>query len=156
MAIAITLKEYLADTGVDYELLKHSPTYDSTQTAAIAHIPGKHLAKAVMLEDINGRYLLAVIPANYHVDLGKLRRQFNLQLDLATEAELAKVFDDCKPGAVPPVGTAYGIDVMLDDSLIECSDIFFEGGDHIHLVHLSGRDFQQLFPRAKHASFSSR
>lgn len=154
MAIAITLKEYLADAGVSYEILKHSPTRDSTQTAAIAHIPGEHLAKAVMLEDEDGRYLLAIIPSNQHVDLGELHRQFHILLGLATEAELDKVFDDCEPGAVPPVGEAYGIDVMLDNSLEECPDVYFEGGDHVHLVHLNGKDFRQLMPRAIHASFA--
>ena len=155
MAIAITLKKYLAHTGVDYDLLKHSPTHSSIQTAAITHIPGNQLAKAVMLEDNNGRYLLAVIPANQHVDLDKLRRRFQIQLGLAAETELNKVFTDCAVGAIPPIGMAYGIDVMIDSRLDGTSDIFFEGGDHIHLVHLSGKDFQQLFPRVKHASFAN-
>lgn len=155
MAIAITLKEYLADAGVSYELLKHSPTRDSTQTAEVAHIPGEYLAKAVMLEDEDGRYLLAIIPSNHHVDLGKLHRQFKIQLGLTTEVELGKVFDDCEEGAIPPVGEAYGIDVMLDSSLDECPDVYFEGGDHVHLVHIKGEDFRHLMPHARHARFST-
>ena len=155
MAIAITLKEYLANAGVNYELLKHSPTQDSTQTARIAHIPAEHLAKAVMLEDEDGRYLLAIIPSNHHVDLGKIHRQFKIQIGLATEAELATVFDDCTQGAIPPIGEAYGIDVMLDTRLDACPDVYFEGGDHVHLVHINGKDFTQLMSHARHASFAT-
>lgn len=154
MAIAITLKEYLADAGVSYELLKHSPTGDSRQTAKVAHIPDDLLAKAVLLEDDDGRYLLAIIPADRHIDFGKLHRDYHIQLGLATEAELDNIFEDCASGAIPPVGEAYGIDVMLDNSLDNCPDIYFEGGDHVHLVHLRGEDFKQLMPRAIHNNFT--
>lgn len=75
-------------------------------------------------------------------------------MGLATEAEVGEIFDDCELGAVPPVGEAYGIDVMLDNSLNDCPDVYFEGGDHVHLVHVSGEDFRQLMPRAIHASFA--
>ena len=154
MAIAITLKEYLADAGVSYELLKHSPTGDSRQTAEVAHIPGDLLVKAVLLEDDDGRYLLAIIPSDQHVDLAKLQQQYKIHLDLATEQEIVDVFDDCDVGAIPPVGEAYGIDVMMDNRLESCPDVYFEGGDHIHLVHLSGNDFKQLMKRAIHTDFA--
>ena len=139
MAIAITLKEYLRDAGISYELLTHSPTGDSRQTAEIAHIPDELLAKAVLLEDEDGRYLLAILPANRHIDLGKLRQQYKLHLELAPEKELQEVFDDCTPGAVPPMGEAYGINVMLDRSLEDCPDIYFEGGDHTRHQHKNRR-----------------
>jgi len=154
MAIAITLKEYLTDAGVSYELLKHSPTNDSTQTAEVSHIPGEYLAKAVMLEDEDGRYLLAIVPSDQHIDLAKLQQLYKIRLDLATEQELGEIFTDCELGAVPPVGDAYGIDVMMDDSLDTCPDVYFEGGDHVHLIHLSGKDFRQLVPHAIHASIT--
>ena len=34
---------------------------------------------------------------------------------------------DCEPGAVPPLGAAYGLDVVVDDSLTDHSDVYFEG-----------------------------
>ena len=154
MGIAITLKEYLREAGVDYELVKHAPTLDSIQTAIITHVSGKKLAKAVMLEDTDGRYLLAIIPANKYIDLEKINRQFNIELELAAEHELSDVFDDCEPGAIPVIGEAYGVAVMLDESLTECSDIYFEGGDHMHLVHLNRQDFSRLMAPAIHARFT--
>lgn len=154
MAIAITLQEYLSDMDVDYDILKHAHTEVSTQTARIAHIPGEQLAKSVVLEDENGRYLLAVIPSNRHVSLGKLHQQYKIRMGLATEAELEEIFDDCELGAVPPVGDPYGIDVIMDNSLEQCSDVYFEAGDHVNLVHLSGESFQRLMNKARHGSFT--
>jgi len=154
MAIAITLQEYLEHEGVSYDVVAHAPTGASSHTAAIAHVPGDQLAKSVMLEDEDGRYLLAVIPASHYVDLGELHRQFNKQLGLASEDDVGAMFDDCELGAVPPIGDAYGIDVILDDSLEDCPDVYFEAGDHTGLVHVSGEDFRQIMALARHGRFS--
>lgn len=155
MAIAITLREYLADKDVDYDIIEHDYTVASTKTAEAAHIPGRQLAKSVMLEDEDGRYLLTVIPSTYHVDLGKLHREYDMFMGLASEWELNEIFNDCDTGAIPPIGNAYGIDVLVDDSLEDCSDVYFEAGDHEHLVHLSGSSFHELMSSAKHGQFSS-
>ncbi len=154
MAIAITLKSYLTDKNIDYTVLIHSHTYASSETAQVAHIPGKHMVKSVMLEDENGRYLLAVIPANYQVNLDKLHNQYHKHLVLAPENEVGHLFADCELGAIPPIGNAYGIDVIMDKSLENCSDVYFEAGDHTHLIHMSGMQFTQLMSNVTHSDFA--
>ncbi len=153
MAIAITLLEYLEWKGVDYDILKHPHTYGSLQTAEMAHVPGDQVAKCVVLEDDKG-YLMAVLPATHHLELGKLHWQLDRHLGLATEKELGDLFGDCETGAIPPVGEAYGFDVIVDDSLMDSNDIYFEAGDHRELIHVSGFDFMNLLPGAEHGSFS--
>ncbi len=153
MAIPITLLEYLEWKGVDYELIEHPHTSSSMKTAESAHIPGDQLAKGIVLEDENG-YLMAILPATHRLELSKIHRQFNRRLGLVTEQELGDLFTDCDEGAVPPVGEAYGFDVVMDDSLANCSDIYFEAGDHTDLVHVSGNDFRCLMADAKHGQFS--
>jgi len=44
--------------------------------------------------------------------------------------------------------------VMWDDSLQGKPDIYFEGGDHRTVVHISGDDFSRLMATANHARFS--
>lgn len=153
MAIAIKLREYLERQGVKYDLLEHPYTTDSMHTASEAHIPGDYLAKCVLLEDENG-YLMAVIPATYRVDLAMLRRLLNRRLGLATEQELADLFQDCELGAIPPIGKAYGIDVVMDENLAQCKEVYFEAGDHTALVHIDGMDFQGLMTGTMCGHFS--
>lgn len=153
MAIAIKLQEYLERQGIKYDLLEHAYTIDSMHTASVAHIPGDYLAKCVLLEDEDG-YLLAVIPATHRVDLAMLRRLLNRRLGLATEQELADLFGDCELGAIPPIGRAYGIDVVMDESLAGCKEVYFEAGDHTELVHVNGGDFQGLMTGAMRGYFS--
>jgi len=155
MAIAMTLKEYLDDSGIDYDVTIHSQTTTDTQTARVAGIPDEELAKSVMLEDDSGHFTLAVIPSNRHVDLGKLQNIYKSHVSLAPEEILDELFDDCEPGAIPVTGEAYGFDVVWDEKLAECKDIYFEAGDHTHLIHTSGEDFQQLMGNADHCGFTT-
>jgi Ala-tRNA(Pro) deacylase len=112
-------------------------------SAQAAHIPGDRLAKCVLLEDDYG-FLMAVIPATHRVDLGALHRMLDRNLGLATDRVLIELFKDCEPGAVPPLGPAYGIDTILDERLLDAPDIYFEAGDHQALIHLDASEFRRL------------
>lgn len=154
MAIAMTLKDYLDDLGIDYDVSTHSHTATNTQTARAAGISDEQLAKSVMLEDDNGHYMLAVIPSNRRVDLGALDERYKSHVNLAPAEMLSELFDDCEPGAIPVTGDAYGYDVIWDDKLAECKDVYFEAGDHMHLIHTTGDNFQQLMGNADHCGFT--
>lgn len=152
MAIAIRIEDYLIEQGVDYDVISHPHSSTSMETAQLAHVPGGLIAKSVVLEDDRG-YMLAVLPASCRVDLGELHRLTNRNLGLATEFELGALFEDCEPGAVPPFGTVYEMDTIVDDSLAEASDIYFEAGDHEQLIHVSGETFETLMGEAQHSEF---
>ena len=146
MTIATSVQHCLAREGVHYEMIAHERTGDSNHTAQAAHISGDRLAKCVMLEDDQG-FLMAVLPASRKVDLGAVRRQLNRELGLVTDRVL-DLFKDCEPGALPPLGLAYGIETILDQSLVDAPDIYFEAGDHRALVHVSGSGFLKLMANA--------
>lgn len=154
MAMAPTLQTYLARKGIAYDLLHHRHTDSSTNSAFSAHVPPNQVAKPVILEDEDGSYLMAVIPANRHVRIGQLNKLLHRRMGLATEAELPALFADCEPGAVPPLGAAYGIDTIVDESLDACPDIYMESGDHSDLIHLKGTTFRRLMRESQHAQIS--
>lgn len=153
MTIAASVQDHLNREGVRYETITHEHTRDSSHSAQAAHIPGDQLAKCVMLEDAAG-YVMAVLPATHKVDLGAVHRQLDRKLGLATDRELADLFKDCEPGAIPPLGRAYGIDTILDESLNGAQDVYFEAGDHMTLVHVTGQDFQRLMADAPRGEIS--
>ena len=153
MAMAISVRRYLEDADIDYAVQRHSRTETSCRTVEKAGISGDRFAKSVILEDEQG-YLMAVVPATHHVQLGKLSRQLGRHLGLATEDELRTLFCDCEPGAVPPLGEAYQMAVIMDDSLATCPDVYFEAGDHTDLIHVGREDFRKLMRRARHGLFS--
>jgi len=153
MAIAMKLKAYLDKEHVKYDVIRHSYSASSMHTAQQAHISGEHIAKAVLLHDDTG-YILAIVPATHKVRLGKLHKRFKRYLTLADESDIHEVFDDCSIGAIPPIGKAYDMDVIYDDSLNDREDIYFEAGDHTSLVHVSRDDFRTLLDKVPHGIIS--
>lgn len=155
MGMAMKLADYLRAHSVQFELLAHSHTGNSLQSAEATHVPPGCLAKAVVLEDEDAHMVMAVLPASRKLDLGELRDRTGRMLHLATEAELRARFDDCALGAVPPIGKAYGMETIVDDSLMAQPEVYFEAGDHETLVRVKTGDFVGLLEGASHMAFSA-
>ena len=151
MGVAISIREYFSNTGVEFETVKHRRTECASDSAEASKIPEKHMAKAVVLRNEDG-YLLSVIPSSEKVDLNKIRDLIDQRVVLASESEFAALFPDCEKGAVPAVGAAYGLYSIIDDSLDDIDDIYFEGGDHQTLIHISGSQFGELTRKSMHES----
>ena len=154
MSIAPTLQQYLAHRHVEYDVIPHTATASSVPTAAACHIPADYLAKGVVLRTGDG-YVLAVLPASQRIRRADLRGTLGEDFELASEHEIDQLFRDCAPGAVPPVGECYGLDLVIDDSIREQLDVYFEGGDHSTVVHMSQAQFALLTEGAPHGRFGS-
>ena len=140
MGIASTVRDFLDQSGVEYELIHHLFSRNSRSAARAAQVPEEQVAKPVLLEDADG-FVLAVVPASRRVELGHVEQRLGRKLTLASERELRGVFSDCRKGAMPALGQAYGVKVVWDDCLAASPDIYFDAGDHTDLVHISGQDF---------------
>ena len=153
MTVAPTLQKYL-DQTVTYEIISHDPTMSSTRTAEACHVPGDCLAKGVVLRR-DGGYLLAILPASHHIDMSDLKMQLGHKVDLASEDEIERLFEDCERGAVPPLGECYGLDVIVDNSIDARRHVYLEGGDHATLIRLEGPQFARLTAKAWRGHFST-
>jgi len=148
MAIAASLKTYLAQQSAVYETVAHPHSDSSLTTASVAHVPADRLAKAVIVKD-GDSYAMVVVPSDHHLHLGRLHHHLGDEVGLATEAELAALFPDCELGAIPPLGAAYGLRTLVDDGLTAQAEVFFESGDHLNLVKVSGEQFLALLGDAE-------
>ena len=153
MTIALRLRRYLESEGIKYDTLAHTRTLTSSRTAQAAHVSGELLVKSVIVHHELG-YVVAVAPSTHRVELGTLQGILNLRLGLATENEIGRLFDDCELGAIPPVGAAYGLAVVVDESADHLPDVYFEAGDHATLVHVTGDVFRRLTKNARRSHFS--
>lgn len=152
MNIAPSVQDFLAERQIGYELRTHARSASSLDTAKLAHVPANRLAKAVVMKDESG-YFVAALPSCNHIAgtrLGKALHRHALRL--ATEWEVATLFADCDYGAVPPLGEPYGLPLIVDEALDGEPDVYFEAGDHEHLVHLTHGEFLRATadaPRAR-------
>ena len=155
MTIATRLKDFIDGKGISYDTVAHHRTSTSRQSAIAAHVPGSIVAKSVVVHHELG-YALAVVPSTHRIELGTLQDVMDKRLGLASEDEVTSLFADCDTGAIPPIGAPYDVPVIVDESLGDAADIYFEGGDHRTLVHVSGEDFRNLTMGAYRARFSHR
>jgi Ala-tRNA(Pro) deacylase len=154
MDIAPSVQDFLAERQIGYELSAHPRSHTSLESARLAHVPACCLAKAVVLKDGAG-YLVAVLPSSDHVSGGRLAEALHRHgLRLATEWEVATLFGDCAYGAVPPLGDPYGLPLVVDEALDGEPDVYFEAGDHEHLVHLTHGEFLRMTAEAPRAQFT--
>jgi len=153
MAMAETIECYLLKHRVEYELVAHPRTFSSRDSAKAAHIAEDHIAKAVIVRDEQG-YAMVVIPGDHWLKLEALQQEADRNFVLAAESDATRLFPDCEPGAIPPLGPAYGLDTFLDESLTSLANVYFEAGDHVDLVHVNGNAFHELLKGVRHGHFS--
>ena len=138
------LTELLEKSHVSYATVAHPPAYTAQEIAASAHVPGKEMVKTVMVK-INGRMAMLVLPSTRKVVLYELREMLGSDdVTFASENEFRDLFPDCEPGAMPPFGNLYGVDVYVAPSLAEDKEIAFNAGSHTELMRVAYADFARL------------
>ena len=143
MAIA-RLRDYLDAHQVRYAVISHSPAYTAPEIAESAHVPGRELAKVVIVR-IDGRLAMAVLPSTRQLHAERLRKAVGAhELVLAEESQFAPHFPDCDPGAMPPFGRLYGLEVFVAPDLAAHERICFNAGTHRDLIRMSYADFERL------------
>ena len=149
------LKKFLDDEKAKYVTIEHSPAYTAQEIAASAHLPGKELAKTVMVK-INDKMAMAVLPASHKVNFDRLKKAAGAsKVKLAHEQEFRDMFPESEVGAMPPFGNLYGMEVFVDEILSQDEEIAFNAGSHTELIKLAYRDFERLV-KPKAAKFSAR
>ncbi|MCU7812539.1 MAG: YbaK/EbsC family protein [Candidatus Thiodiazotropha sp. (ex Notomyrtea botanica)] len=154
MGISYTVKSCLEEQSINYELIPHAHTRTSKESAGAAHVPTDHLAKAVIVKE-DENYIMVVVPSDYHVHLGKLHHLLGRNVGLATEHELVSLFPDCEGGAIPPLGAVFQLNTLVDSSLFYQPVIYFESGDHEHLVKVTGEQFSMLLGDAERVNVAT-
>ncbi|MBB3230225.1 aminoacyl-tRNA deacylase [Halomonas stenophila] len=135
---------FLDENGVKYVIQQHSPAYTAQEVAEAAHVPGRHFAKSVMIT-VDGRLALAVLPATDRVDLRRLAQSLGVQaVELAEEGEFSGRFPDCEPGAMPPFGNLFDLEVFVSPHLAEADIIAFNAGNHREVMQLAYSVFDRL------------
>jgi Ala-tRNA(Pro) deacylase len=149
------LRQFLDSNGIKYVTISHSRAFTAQEIAASAHVPGKELAKTVIVK-LDGEMAMVVLPASYKIDFDLLREVTDAKdIALATEREFKDAFPGCDVGAMPPFGNLYDIPVFVAETLAEDEEIAFNACSHTELVKLAYADFER-FVRPKVVRISAK
>ena len=140
----MNVSEFLANKGVEFEAVPHADTYDAQRMAQTLHVSGDEVAKTVLLRTATNNFALAVLPASQDVDFKKAAEALGEGVALATEFDISQSFPDCELGAIPPFGSEYGLRTLVDVSLAEDEQIFFEGNTHHEAFRIGFEDFRSI------------
>lgn len=134
---------FLAEQHVAFETIVHAPAYTAQKRAKVLHVPGRLVAKSVLVVGPGG-FALAVLPATCQIDLEALADALGGPVRLANAREVAEMFRDCECGVVAPFGTLYGLPTLLDAGIDAEDLIVFEAHTHEEAIRMRCRDFERL------------
>ena len=138
------LEAYLREHQVPFQIQHHAQTFGAQKIAESEHIPGKMVAKTVIVLADNNMIAL-ILPASQRADLDKARTALGAkELRLAQEAEFAATFPDCEVGTMPPFCNLYGIPVYVEQGLTELETMIFPVGTYTDTMSLKYADFERL------------
>ena len=139
-----TLKQFLDANRVKYVSIIHSAAYTAQEVAQSLHMPGRAMAKVVIIE-LDGKMAMAVLPANRKVVVQDVRDVTGCDdVKFASEAEFKSRFPDCEVGAMPPFGNLYAMDVYVSEELARSQEIAFNAGSHVEVIRMAYADFERL------------
>ncbi len=144
MSIPKKISSYMDSKHVSYSHILHPPGYTAEEVANKIHCLKHELAKTIAVH-MDGRDILAVIPASDMLDIHLLQQSFGAKhIKFFSENELNQKFKDCETGAMPIFGHLYGMEVIVSDNLLEDGEIYFNAGTHIDAIKCSMEDFIKL------------
>ena len=144
MDCKVRLEAYLREKQVPFEIRHHPRAVTAQEVAASEHVPGKMLAKTVMVL-ADGKMIMLALPAPYQVDMEKASTALGAgEVRLAQEGEFEGTFPDCEVGAMPPFGNLYEVPVYVEEALAEDETIVFRAGTHTDTMSVRYADFERL------------
>jgi Ala-tRNA(Pro) deacylase len=153
MPILRKLQEYLDEHQIKYQVLTHSTAYTAQEVAQTQHVPGKMLAKVVMVKKEDGTPVMLVLPASHKVDFAQLREVLGTRTELEQEHEFRDLFAGCETGAEPPLGNLFNLETVVDTALTQDEEVVFNAGSHWQTVRMRYADYARLV-RPRVASFA--
>ncbi len=138
------LHTYLNEQNVKFTTVSHSAAFTAQETAASAHVRGVELAKTVIVS-LDGTLTMCVLPASHQVDFALLRESTDSKTaSLVPEEDYKQLFPDCGPGAEPPFGNLYGMDVVVSGALLQDREVAFNACSYSEIVRMSLDDYLRL------------
>jgi Ala-tRNA(Pro) deacylase len=142
----MNIPAFLKEQHCTFGLLPHPTTYTAQEMAHELHVPGREVAKTVLLRaGDDDEFVVAVVPAHKLVDLRRASRLLGgSTVSLARESEIEQHCPDCERGVLPPFGSRYGMKTIVDEGLADDEAIVFEGNTHNEAIQMRFDEYRRV------------
>jgi Ala-tRNA(Pro) deacylase len=125
------LLDWLKSKDVEYEVHEHDVAFTARATAMAEGIDPRTFAKVVGVVTDDGRTALVVLDATDNVDMRKARLALHAgEVRLLNEDDLTALAPGCAAGAIPAVGSLFGLPTFVDYAVRDDREISFNAGSH--------------------------
>ncbi|MEX1344774.1 MAG: YbaK/EbsC family protein [Candidatus Limnocylindrales bacterium] len=139
-----SLMTWLDAAGIGYEIHEHDRALTALATARAEGVDPHTFEKVVWVRSADGGDALVVVDANDHLDLSKAREVLRSgRVTLVPEEELEQLAPDCEAGAMPAVGSLFGIPTYADLHVCDAAEISFNAGTHTHAVRVDRAEWEK-------------
>jgi len=140
----MNIPAFLEEQHCSFAVMPHLTTYTAQEMAHELHVPGREVAKTVLLR-AGGEFVVALVPANNRVNLDRAAELLGADsVELASEAEITAHCSDCELGALPPFGSRYGMKTIVDEGLARDEQIVFESNTHDEAIRMQFDEYRRL------------
>lgn len=138
MAVSDRLANFLTRKGILYEQIEIEPAAN-LDAAVIASGQAQHrFIQPTLLIDING-VCMAVHRFDSTLDMDAVHQFTGRRLQPLTARQTARLFSDCDPGFVPPLGGAWDLPVLVDEDVVNAERVLLSAGTNHCLIEMEGR-----------------
>jgi Cys-tRNA(Pro) deacylase len=132
--------DHLGKRGVPFEIIPHEQTYTSIDEARALGIDADEVVKTLVVKTRSG-YVLAVLPGSRRLDKRSMEEAVgDRHAHLATEEDLERDFAGFELGALPPMGSLLGVEVLVDDDLMRHETVAFAAGKQSESIRMRTED----------------
>ncbi|WP_404368899.1 HDOD domain-containing protein [Marinobacter sp.] len=150
MALSTRLELYLSRKGIPFDEISVTP--GSNFEAAVLHsgLPREEVIRASLLIDLRG-VVMAVHPFDARLDLEAVQKLTSRRLQPLTGPQADRLYDDCQPGFHPPIGGAWELPVLVEESVMSMPRAVMAGGSDRSLIAMEGRALRLALAGARKA-----
>lgn len=129
----------------EHEPVRTSEEASRTRPGYTLHQGAKAMIVRVKRSEPDKRFAMLVFPADMRFDNAKVKALFGAKdIRFATEQEITHLTSGVQPGAVPPFGNLFNLEVIADPALFENEKIVFNAGDRSFSLAMKSEDYRNL------------
>jgi len=143
MPIPKKVESFFATHGLNLEVVAHRTVYTVYDLAQTLREKFENITKTLLVK-ADKEFYLVVMPANYRLDIQKLKKVLRAKkVSLASERDMKNKFKT-HPGAMLPFGALHKVGVVADKSLLKAKYALFSAGSFTESVRLKMKEYMRV------------
>lgn len=153
MAVSESINRFLKQKSVKYAVIPHTKTHTLEEAADAVGAPYAKMLRSVVLTD-GDDYYIAVLPVTHVLDFKTLKQDLGEEMQVARFRDFSTRFDCCDRGCIPPLGQPFNLKLLVDSSVAELDEVFFEAGSHNEIIKMTVRAYLSLLEGANFGHYA--